>query len=102
MGRRSPVYKELVGIKPVDWSGVRTARAKYFGDVFADWKARVQVAKMNGWPGDILTLAHDAPTTVPLHPVAMERRRRAAQLHRFEAALSGGDGTRARFTIAID
>ena len=58
----SPVYKELVGLVPVDWSNIRTARAKYFGEVFAEWKARVEVAKLNGWPGDILTLAEDAPT----------------------------------------
>ena len=58
----SPVYKELAGLVPADWSNIRTARAKYFGEVFADWKARVEVAKLNGWPGDILTLADDAPT----------------------------------------
>src|SRR6185503_9301844 len=34
----SPVYKELVGLKPADWSNIQTARAKYFGEVFADWK----------------------------------------------------------------
>jgi len=40
----SPVYKELVGLKAVDWSNIKTARAKYFGEVFADWKSRVEVA----------------------------------------------------------
>jgi hypothetical protein len=58
----SPVYKELAGLVPADWSNIQTARAKYFGEVFAEWKARVEVAKLNGWPGDILTLADDAPT----------------------------------------
>jgi hypothetical protein len=58
----SPVYKELVGLKPVDWSNIKTARAKYFGEIFVEWKSRVEVAKLNGWPGDILTLADDAPT----------------------------------------
>jgi tetratricopeptide (TPR) repeat protein len=58
----SPVYKELVGLKEVDWSEIKTARAKYFGEVFADWESRVEVAKLNGRPGDILTLADDAPT----------------------------------------
>ena len=48
----SPVYKELVGLAPVDWTNIQTARAKYFGGVFAEWKARVEVAKQNGWPGD--------------------------------------------------
>lgn len=59
----SPVYKELPGLKPVDWSTIQTARAKYFGNVFADWRARVDIARLNGWPGDILTLADEAPTT---------------------------------------
>jgi tetratricopeptide (TPR) repeat protein len=58
----SPVYKELVGLREVDWSEIKTAKAKYFGEVFADWKSRVEVAKLNGRPGDILTLADDAPT----------------------------------------
>jgi hypothetical protein len=58
----SPVYKELVGLKEADWTKIETAKAKYFGEVFADWKGRVEVARLNGWPGDILTLADDAPT----------------------------------------
>ena len=40
----SPVYKEMPGLAPVDWSGVRTARSKYFGEVFGDWRSRVDVA----------------------------------------------------------
>jgi tetratricopeptide (TPR) repeat protein len=58
----SPVYEKLPGLKPADWSEVKTARAKYFGDIFADWESRVKVAARNGWAGDILTLADDAPT----------------------------------------
>ena len=27
----SPVYKEVVGLKPVDWTDIKTARAMYFG-----------------------------------------------------------------------
>jgi hypothetical protein len=46
----SPVYKELVDLTPVDWHSIKTARAKYFGEIFVDWKARVEVAKLNGWP----------------------------------------------------
>ena len=58
----SPVYKELVGLVAPNWKQIKTARAKYFGDVFTDWKSRVEVATLNGWPGDVLTLADDAPT----------------------------------------
>lgn len=83
----SPVYKELVGLKPADWSDVRTARARYFGEVFADWKARVDVAKLNGWPGDILTLADDAPTRFHRVRLLWHAADALCSMHRFEAAL---------------
>jgi hypothetical protein len=83
----SPVYKEIVGLKPVDWSSIRTARADYFGEVFADWKARVEVAKLNGWPGDILTLADDAPTRFHRVQLLWHAADALCSMHRFEAAL---------------
>jgi tetratricopeptide (TPR) repeat protein len=83
----SPVYKELVGLVPVDWSDVRTARAKYFGEVFADWEARVEVAKLNGWPGDILTLADDAPTRFHRTKLLWNAADALCSMHRFKAAL---------------
>jgi tetratricopeptide (TPR) repeat protein len=83
----SPVYKEVVGLRPVDWSGVRTARAQYFGEVFADWKARVDLAKLNGWPGDILTLADDAPTRFHRAKLLWHAADALCSMHRFEAAL---------------
>jgi tetratricopeptide (TPR) repeat protein len=83
----SPVYKEMVGLKPVDWSGVKTARADYFGEVFADWRARVEVAKLNGWPGDILTLADDAPTRFHRIQLLWQAADSLCSMHRFEAAL---------------
>jgi tetratricopeptide (TPR) repeat protein len=84
----SPVYKEMVGLKPVDWSGIETARAKYFGEVFADWKARVEIAKLNGWPGDILTLADDAPTRFHRAKLLWQAADALCSMHRFDAALS--------------
>jgi tetratricopeptide (TPR) repeat protein len=83
----SPVYKEVVGLKPVDWTGIQTARAKYFGEVFADWKARVEVAKLDGWPGDILTLADDAPTRFHRCQLLWHACDALCSMHRFEAAL---------------
>ena len=84
----SPVYKEVVGLKPVDWSNIKTARAQYFGEVFADWKARVDVAKSNGWPGDILTLADDAPTRFHRVRLLWHAADALCSMHRFEAALA--------------
>lgn len=82
----SPVYKELVGLKEVDWSGIKTARANYFGEVFTDWKARVEVAKLNGWPGDILTLADDAPTRFHRSKLLWAAADALFHMERFEAA----------------
>src|SRR6185436_765015 len=84
----SPVYKELAGLVPADWSNIRTARAKYFGEVFADWKARVEVAKLNGWPGDILTLADDAPTRFHRGKLLWEAAFALVSMQRFDAAKS--------------
>lgn len=84
----SPVYKELAGLKPVDWSDIRTARAKYFGDVFADWKSRVEVAKLNGLPGDILTLAEDAPTRFHRGKLLWEAASALIGMQRFDVAVS--------------
>jgi hypothetical protein len=83
----SPVYKEMVGLEPVDWSNIKTARAKYFGEVFADWKSRVEVAKLNGWPGDILTLADDAPTRLHRVQLLWQAADALCSMHRFDATL---------------
>ena len=83
----SPVYKEMPGLKPVDWSGVRTARSKYFGEVFADWRQRVDVAKENGWPGDILTLADEAPTRFHHEKLLWHAADALCSMERFEAVL---------------
>jgi hypothetical protein len=84
----SPVYKELVGLKPPDWSDIKTARAKYFGEVFVDWQSRVEVAKLNGWPGDILTLADDAPTRFHTGKLLWEAAFALISMHRFEVVKS--------------
>ncbi|MDT4898982.1 MAG: hypothetical protein QOH25_4059 [Acidobacteriota bacterium] len=84
----SPVYKELVGLEPVNWSNIQTARAKYFGEVFADWKRRVEVAKLNGLPGDIMTLADDAPTRFHRVQILWQAADALCSMHRFKAALS--------------
>jgi len=84
----SPVYKELVGLKPADWSNIQTARAKYFGEVFADWKSRVEVAKLNGRPGDILTLADDAPTRFHRSKLLWEAADALFSMQRFDVAKS--------------
>jgi tetratricopeptide (TPR) repeat protein len=84
----SPVYSALPGLRPVDWSGVRTARAKYFGGVLDDWRRRVRVARENGRAGDILTLAEDAPTRFHRGRLLLEAARGLVDLGRYGAARS--------------
>jgi hypothetical protein len=58
----SPVYAHLPGLKPVDWELIETSKAKYFNALQSDWMDCVKWAQANGRPGDILTLAQNAPT----------------------------------------
>jgi len=83
----SPVYKELSGLKPVDWTNITPARAIYFGDLFKEWKSRVKVARLNGLAGDILTFADDAPTRFHQSKLLWEAADALIQMQRFEAAL---------------
>ena len=65
----SPVYAHLPGLKPVDWELIETSKAKYFNALQSDWMDCVKWAQANGRPGDILTLAQNAPTR--FHEVRM-------------------------------
>ena len=56
----SPVYSMVQGLKPVDWSGIDTSRAKYFQNLSETWRQRVNVARKERRPGDILTLAGES------------------------------------------
>ena len=60
----SPVYAHLPGLKSVDWENIETSKAKYFNALQNDWMDCVRVAQANGYPGDILTLARNAPTRI--------------------------------------
>jgi hypothetical protein len=84
----SPVYSTLPGLRPVDWSGVTTARAKYFSGVLDQWRQRVRVARKNGQAGDILTLAEDAPTRFHRGRLLFEASRGLVELGRYRAARS--------------
>ena len=84
----SPVYNSLTGLQPVDWSNISTAKAKHFGQVFSNLKARVEVALANFRPGDILTLAEEAPTRFYHEKLLWEAARSLISLHHFEAAQS--------------
>jgi hypothetical protein len=82
----SPVYKELAGLQPPDSTTIQSARAKYFGQVFADLEARIDVAKLDGHPGDILTLADDAPTRFHRIKLLWHAADALCSMHRFQPA----------------
>jgi tetratricopeptide (TPR) repeat protein len=82
----SPVYKELPGLRPADWAEVVSARAKYFRAILDDWKRRVRVARREGRPGDILTLADEAPTRYHASTLMIEAARALVDLRRFRVA----------------
>jgi tetratricopeptide (TPR) repeat protein len=82
----SPVYSHLSGLKPVDWTGISTARARYFHGVLDDWRERLRVAQKKGWPGDILTLAADAPTRYHREQLLFAAAKALIDLCRFDPA----------------
>lgn len=82
----SPVYSLVEGLKPMDWSGISTARAHYFQSLSEEWRQRVKVARKERHPGDILTLAGDMPTRLHRQQLLWQCARALVELHRFEAA----------------
>ncbi len=82
----SPVYSMVDGLTPVDWSRISTARSKYFQKLSDDWRQRVNVARKERHPGDILTLAGDMPTRLHRKQLLWQCARALVELHRFEQA----------------
>jgi hypothetical protein len=82
----SPVYKELTGLKPVDWTRIQNTKARYFGGQLHDWHARVRKAKRQSLVGDILTLARDAPNRLIEWQLRLDATRALFDLGRFERA----------------
>jgi tetratricopeptide (TPR) repeat protein len=82
----SPVYKELSGLKPVDWGQIQNAKARYFGSQLQDWHARVRKAKGQSHVGDILTLSRDAPNRFVEWRLRLDAARALSDLGRFEPA----------------
>ena len=58
----SPLYAHLPGLKQVDCENIETSKARYFGALSLNWLDMVRRAQDLHRPGNIITLAHDAPT----------------------------------------
>ena len=85
-GTGSPLYAHLPGLKPVNWDGIETSRARYFGALQHDWEERVRRALDLHRPGHILTLAQDAPTRVHRTKILSQAARALIGLCQFAAA----------------
>ena len=82
----SPVYKELSGLIPVNWNHIQNTKARYFGDQFHEWHARVRKAKRLSYVGDILTLSRDAPNRIFEWEIRLDAARALFDLGRFDRA----------------
>jgi hypothetical protein len=82
----SPLYAHLPGLKPVDWECVETSRARHFGALQDDWQERVRTAQAQQRPGNIMTLAQDAPTRLHRTKILAHAARALIGLYRFAAA----------------
>ncbi len=82
----SPVYALLPGLKPADISAIQTSKALYFSTLQDDWMERVRNAQRKGRPGNIITLAEDAPTPVHRVEILFEAAKALIGLCRHEAA----------------
>ncbi|MEC4750466.1 TRAFs-binding domain-containing protein [Methylomicrobium sp. Wu6] len=58
----SPVYQYLPNLQEPDWKSLRVKNADGFWRKHEQWESRVEVARKNNRPGDILVLADEAPS----------------------------------------
>jgi hypothetical protein len=64
-GRRaSPVYQQLPSLKEPDWKTLKVGDVNEFWQALEAWESRVEVARRNQRPGDILVLAEETPNSV--------------------------------------
>jgi tetratricopeptide (TPR) repeat protein len=82
----SPVYAHLPGLRPVNWDGIETSKARYFNALQSDWLDCVRHAQRSGQPGNILTLAMNAPTRLHETRILYQAAIGLIDLCRYEAA----------------
>ncbi len=82
----SPLYAHLPGLKPVNWEGIETSKALYFRTLQHNWEEKVRKAQDQQRPGNIITLAEDAPTRMHRKKILWHAARSLIGLCRFRAA----------------
>jgi hypothetical protein len=64
-GRRaSPVYQQLPNLREPDWKTLKVGDVNEYWQQLEKWRSRIEVAKQNQRPGDILVLAEETPNSV--------------------------------------
>jgi hypothetical protein len=84
----SPVYQHLPGLKEVNWDDIETSKARYFSALQNDWRNCVRMARARRRPGDILTLARNAPTRFHEARILFEAAKALIDLCRYSVAES--------------
>ena len=88
-GRRaSPVYQQLPSLKEPDWKTLKVGDINEFWQGLEAWKSRVEVARRNQRPGDILVLAEETPNSVLEFEALRTAARALLRLNRPRYALS--------------
>lgn len=85
-GTGSPVYSHLPGLRAANWDDIDTSRSRYFGSLQRDWLERVETAQGLNRPGNIITIAQDAPTRIHRCKILWEAARALIGLCQFAAA----------------
>jgi tetratricopeptide (TPR) repeat protein len=64
-GRRaSPVYQQLPNLKEPDWKALKVGDVSAFWQGLERWQSRIEIARQQQRPGDILVLADETPNRV--------------------------------------
>jgi tetratricopeptide (TPR) repeat protein len=71
---------------PVNWENIQTSRAQHFHALQDNWLDCVRKAQYEGHPGDILTLADDAPTRLHRTKILYEAAVALINMCRYPAA----------------
>src|SRR5436190_7401317 len=62
--RISPVYQQLPNLLEPDWKTVKVGEVNQLWQQLEAWESRVETARRNKRPGDILVLAEEMPNTI--------------------------------------
>jgi tetratricopeptide (TPR) repeat protein len=84
----SPVYHLLRYLKEPDWKSLKVQEAKQYWEEYETWADRIEIARRGNRPGDILTLADEAPTRVLRIEAYQTAARALLSLEQFALALN--------------